>query len=157
MHCTHVFCSWKAFIPNVLLDQSDYSNKSKCHLKHHVLGLILLSLVSFHDHSVQGAQCDMLCQTIVELWEEDWRKIRARYNPACGNTGWTWHHWSVLWYTREVHWSWSPPNPYLPTYITITYHPPPPNNGWHLSDWLTSCLNPEKEIVLVGTQWHGFD
>lgn len=96
--------------------------------------LCLMSPVSIHGHSVQEAQRDMLCHTIIKFWKEDWRKMRGRYNPACGNSGWPWYVWRVLWYTREVRWSSSPPTPYLPTYITITSHPPPPNNGWHLSD-----------------------
>ena len=153
--CTQVFSSYKRLIPRVLLDERDNSNKSPCHLMHNVSAFCHSSLVHLYPRPLcsAGTQSDLLCQYIIMhaaslLWLD--KMIGGEWEDES-----VWHQQAgpdvprALWYTeRHVD-----PTSRLSAHIPITGH----NTGWHLSDWLTSCLNSQKVIALVDSRWHACD
>lgn len=124
--------------------------KSQCNLMHIVLGLCYSSLVYLYPWPLSsgGAKWYTLsvyfnarCKLIV-FWQDDWKTMRGRYKAECGTSRLAPVSPEFFDIQKPSVLATSP----LSTHITVTSR----ITGWHLSDWLTSCLNPQKVII----QWH---
>lgn len=123
--------------------------KSQCYFMHNVLFFSHLSLsmatvfrrgkVIYCGYFIMHAVSLLCSDKMIGTGREKRYSIIQHVAPA----GWTWCPPSSLIYRKSVTLATSP----LSAHITVTSH----NTVWHLSDWLTSCLNLQKVIVI---RWH---
>lgn len=115
-----------------------------CNLMHNVSALCHASLVCLCPWCSGGTQWNTVsvyhnaCRLTVAR-QDDWRRMRGRYNPVCGTSRLDLMSPGPFDIQRSPSAPGHLPPLALSTQITVTgIH----NTGWHLSDWLTSCLNP---------------